>query len=106
MRPCPAGSRRGYVDLLPRLQSPRSVRLLMTAHAESERDAYAAAMQWHWQRQQPEGKTLGNAAGFAFEVDLTTLTRETAQNSLDELLAGEQTVDLEYTVIELGGDDL
>jgi RNA polymerase primary sigma factor len=73
---------------------------------EADRAAYSRDLTWHWQRQQPEGKTLGNAAGFAFEVDLRTLTRETAQNSLDELLPGEQTVDLEYTVIELAGADL
>lgn len=72
----------------------------------AERVAYEHALQWHWQRQQPEGRTLGNPAGYAFEVDIDTLTRETGQNSGDELLTGEQTVDLRYTVIELSGIEL
>src|SRR5213080_4925923 len=36
----------------------------------AERAAYAKELQWHWQRQQPEGRTLGNPAGYAFEVDV------------------------------------
>lgn len=72
----------------------------------AERAEYEQLLQWHWQRQQPEGRTLGNPAGYAFEVDIDTLTRETGQNSGDELLTGEQTVDLKYTVIELTGTDL
>jgi transcriptional regulator with XRE-family HTH domain len=73
---------------------------------EADRHEYEERFEWHWQRQQPEGRMLGNAAGFAFDVDMRTLTRETGQNSLDELLQGEQTVDLRYTVIELTGGDL
>ena len=72
----------------------------------AERREYQDGLRWHFPIQQREGRTLGNAAGFAFEVDLRTLTRETAQNSLDELLPGEQTVDLEYSVIELRGEEL
>src|SRR5262249_12365676 len=48
----------------------------------------------------------GNAAGFAFDVDMETLGRETGQNSLDEILDGQDTVTLEYTVIELTGKEL
>jgi transcriptional regulator with XRE-family HTH domain len=72
----------------------------------AQRREYRDRLKWHFPAQQKEGRTLGNTAGFAFEVDLRTLTRETAQNAVDELLPGEQTVDLEYSVIELRGEDL
>src|SRR5262245_9211855 len=56
----------------------------------AERAAYERDLKWHWQRQQPEGRMLGNPAGYAFEVNVPILTRETGQNSGDELLAGEK----------------
>src|SRR5689334_22230114 len=35
----------------------------------AERTAYERDLAWHWQEQQPEGRVLGNPAGYAFEVD-------------------------------------
>jgi RNA polymerase primary sigma factor len=75
--------------------------------SRAERSEYERLLEWYWRKAPPDrGRELGNAAGFAFEVDIPTFARETGQNSLDELLEVEKTVRLDYTVIELVGDDL
>ncbi len=71
-----------------------------------ERAAYQACLGWYWQSPQPDQqRVMGDAAGHAFELKPQTLVRESGQNILDELLAGEQTVEAEYTIIELDGQD-
>lgn len=71
---------------------------------EEERAAYKEALQWYWQRTPSDGqRVLGDPAGHVFELRPNTLVRETGQNTLDELLEGEQTVEIEYTIIELEG---
>lgn len=47
------------------------------------------------------GRELGNAAAFAFSPSIVTLARETGQNSSDEILLGETTVRMRFTVMEL-----
>ncbi len=74
--------------------------------ADEERQEYRERLKWYWQLPQPDQqRVMGDAAGHAFELRPRTLVRETGQNILDELLEGEQTVDAEYTVIELEGAD-
>ena len=71
-----------------------------------ERAEYAEALRWYWQRTPEDGqRVLGDPAGHVFELQPKTLVRETGQNTLDELIAGEPTVELEYTIIELEGDE-
>jgi transcriptional regulator with XRE-family HTH domain len=73
---------------------------------EDERAAYQAALRWYWQPSPLDGqRVLGDPAGHVFELRPDTLVRETGQNSLDELLENEQTVELEYTIIELEGEE-
>jgi transcriptional regulator with XRE-family HTH domain len=73
---------------------------------DDERDAYRSALEWYWQETPKDGqRVLGDPAGHVFELRPHTLIRETGQNTLDELLAGEQTVELEYTIIELEGKE-
>jgi RNA polymerase primary sigma factor len=71
-----------------------------------ERDDYEKALRWYWQPSPADGqRVLGAPAGHVFELRPKTLVRETGQNTLDELLEGEQTVELEYTIIELEGEE-
>lgn len=73
---------------------------------EEERGAYEGALDWYWQRTPKDGqRVLGDPAGHVFELRPKTLVRETGQNTLDELLEGEQTVELEYAIIELEGEE-
>ncbi|RJQ72262.1 XRE family transcriptional regulator [Pseudonocardiaceae bacterium YIM PH 21723] len=59
---------------------------------------------WHFRPAHRDGgREYGNAAGFAFEADLTSLIREATQNSLDELLIPEKPVRVRYTLTELTG---
>src|SRR4051812_46491578 len=52
--------------------------------ARAERTAYRRDLEWYWRGAPPDrGRQLGNPAGFAFDVDIPTLARETGQNSLD-----------------------
>lgn len=73
----------------------------------AERQAYVDALDWRW-RSAPRdrGREYGNAAGYAFQIDLETLARESGQNILDERLPTEPTVEALYTVIELTGKHL
>jgi transcriptional regulator with XRE-family HTH domain len=75
--------------------------------AIAERQAYLKALAWRW-RSAPRdrGREYGNAAGYAFQIDLETLARESGQNILDERLPTEPTVEALYTVIELTGSHL
>jgi len=71
-----------------------------------ERTAYEQALRWYWQPTPSDGqRVLGDPAGHVFELRPKTLVRETGQNTLDELLENEQTVELEYTIIELEGEE-
>lgn len=71
---------------------------------EEERQAYGEDLRWYWQETPKDGqRVLGDPAGHVFELRPETLVRETGQNTLDELLEGEQTVELEYTIIDLEG---
>jgi transcriptional regulator with XRE-family HTH domain len=71
-----------------------------------ERADYQSDLRWYWQPTPPDQqRVLGDAAGHAFELRPKTIARETGQNILDERLEGEQTVEAEYTVIELEDGD-
>jgi transcriptional regulator with XRE-family HTH domain len=73
---------------------------------EDERAAYESVLRWYWQPSPRDGqRVLGAPAGHVFELRPETLVRETGQNTLDELLENEPTVDLEYTIIELEGEE-
>ena len=73
----------------------------------AERQAYADALDWRWRpAPRDHGREYGNAAGYAFQIDLGTLARESGQNILDERLPSEPTVEALYTVIELTGNRL
>ena len=73
---------------------------------EDERAEYRERLHWYWKPTTPDRqRILGDAAGHAFELEPKALVRETGQNSLDELVEGERTVDLEYSIIELEGDE-
>ena len=73
---------------------------------DQEREEYRADLHWYW-RPRPDdgGETKGNPAGAAFDSNPKSLVRETGQNLLDELLEGEQTVEAEYLIIELGPEE-
>lgn len=71
------------------------------------RQRYREELEWYWRPAPADGgRELGNAAGFAFKVDIETLGRESGQNSLDERLLTEPTVEMRYSVIELTGAHL
>lgn len=73
----------------------------------AERDAYRNALEWYWRPAPPDGgRELGNPAGFAFHADVATLAREAAQNSLDETVPGEPTVNMRFIVSEISGKAL
>ncbi|MEQ0559448.1 helix-turn-helix transcriptional regulator [Amycolatopsis sp. NEAU-NG30] len=52
------------------------------------------------------GREYGNAAAFAFKSDLSVLTREATQNSLDEQHDKDRPVRVRYTLEELSGEPL
>jgi transcriptional regulator with XRE-family HTH domain len=71
-----------------------------------QRAEYQAALRWYWQPTPSDGqRVLGDPAGHVFELRPKTLVRETGQNTLDELLENEPTVEIEYTIIELEGKE-
>jgi transcriptional regulator with XRE-family HTH domain len=73
---------------------------------DEQRAAYRRALRWYWQPTPSDGqRVLGDPAGHVFELKPKTVVRETGQNTLDELLEGEPTVEIEYTIIELEGED-
>ena len=71
------------------------------------RTKYRQDLTWYW-RPAPRdgGREFGNAASYAFEVDIPTLGRESGQNTSDEKVDTEPTVELRYTVSELSGSHL
>jgi len=74
---------------------------------ELDRKEYRDRLRWYWRPAPPDhGRQLGDPAGFAFDVDMAALARETGQNSVDALMDGEATIDFDVTVIELEGDEL
>jgi RNA polymerase primary sigma factor len=71
-----------------------------------QRAEYRKRLKWYWQPPPPDRqRVMGDPAGHAFEVRPRSLVRETGQNTLDELMDGEQTVELEFTVIDVEGDE-
>jgi RNA polymerase primary sigma factor len=71
------------------------------------RERYRRDLRWYWRAApRDRGREYGNAAAYAFETDLGTLARESAQNISDEKLATAPTVEARYTVSELSGADL
>lgn len=74
---------------------------------EKARQAYRSQVGWYFQRPPKDGqRTLGNPAEFAFDVGIPVLVRESGQNSNDERIPTEQTVEMVYTVLELSGQHL
>lgn len=74
---------------------------------EAERQAYRRDLTWYWRpAPRDRGREYGNAAAYAFETDIPTLARESAQNISDEKLPTAPTVEARYTVSELTGDTL
>lgn len=72
-----------------------------------QRTDYVKNLTWYLREAPVDGaRTGGQAAEFAFEHSLRSLAPETTQNSNDEKLDTESSVDLAYTVIELTGDAL
>src|SRR6476660_1712845 len=68
---------------------------------DEQRAEYQAALAWYWQPPPPDQqRVMGDPAGHAFALKPKTLMRESGQNTLDELMDGEETVELEYTIIE------
>jgi len=65
----------------------------------AERQAYADALHWRWRpAPRDRGREYGNAAGYAFQIDLKTLARESGQNIVDERLPTEPTVEALYKI--------
>lgn len=74
---------------------------------ERERADYSKVLTWWFRPGNPDGgRELGNAAGFAFDVDPAITGREAAQNTVDEKLPGEAQVTMRVTVNELSGETL
>lgn len=75
--------------------------------SEAERREYLRELCWYWRpAPRDRGRQFGNAAAYAFESDIRTLARESAQNISDERLATALTVDARYVVGELTGSAL
>lgn len=62
------------------------------------------ALRWQFERQSPAHANFGNANQWTVGAGLTSLARETAQNSNDAALPGGA-VEIVYTLIRLTGDD-
>lgn len=72
-----------------------------------QRKQYREDLSWYWRpAPRDRGREFGNAASFAFEVSIPTLGRESGQNTSDEKVDTEPTVELRYTVGELTGHKL
>jgi RNA polymerase primary sigma factor len=77
------------------------------AAIEQMREEYQSALDWYWRpAPRDRGREYGNAAAYAFETDMPTLARESAQNISDEKLDTAPTVQARYTVMELSGSKL
>ena len=77
------------------------------AELQPQRIQYQEELEWYWRpAPRDRGRELGNAAAYAFETDIPTLGRESAQNISDEKLDTAPTVDARYVVGELTGDAL
>lgn len=80
---------------------------LAAVDLDQARNAYRSEVDWYFQRPPKDGqRTLGNPAEFAFEVGIPVFVRESGQNSNDERIPTEQTVEMIYTVMELSGQRL
>lgn len=74
---------------------------------EPDRARYSEDLTWYWRpAPRDRGRELGNAAAYAFEPDIPTLARESAQNICDEKLETVPTVEARYVVGELTGAEL
>ena len=74
---------------------------------QSARMRYEEDLAWYWRpAPRDRGRELGNAAAYAFEPDIPTLGRESAQNISDEKLDTAPSVHAQYVVIELTGEKL
>jgi transcriptional regulator with XRE-family HTH domain len=77
------------------------------ADLTDRRAHYKSDLTWYWRPgPRDRGRELGNAATHAFEVDIPTLGRESGQNTSDEKVETEPTVELRYTIAELTGKHL
>ena len=71
------------------------------------REKYRSELEWYWRpAPRDRGREFGNAAAYAFETDIATLARESAQNISDERLSTAPSVQARYTVSELSGRHL
>lgn len=73
---------------------------------DSDVDADLPLAWRHRQAHGDGGREYGNAAVFAFQADLSVLTREATQNSIDERLDPLRPVTVRYTLHELNGGKL
>ena len=74
---------------------------------QPQRTQYQEDLTWYWRpAPRDRGRELGNAAAYAFEPDIPTLGRESAQNISDERLDTAATVHARYVVGELSGEPL
>lgn len=64
-------------------------------------------LRWHHRAAHLDGgREYGNPAAFAFDADLSMLTREATQNSLDERYDPAKPVRVRYTLHEVTGENL
>jgi transcriptional regulator with XRE-family HTH domain len=64
-------------------------------------------LRWHHRAAHLDGgREYGNPAAFAFDADLSMLTREATQNSLDERYDSTKPVRVRYTLHEVTGEHL
>lgn len=71
------------------------------------REQYEQELTWYWRpAPRDRGRELGNAAAYAFQTDIPTLARESAQNISDEKLTTAPTVHARYVISELSGSHL
>lgn len=77
------------------------------AELRAQREQYNRDLTWYWRpAPRDRGREFGNAAAYAFDPDIPTLGRESAQNISDEKLETVPTVHARYVVGELTGDEL
>lgn len=95
------GVKPGYLSFGEGIAGPTEVDL------EPLRAEYRKSLGWYWRPgPRDRGREYGNAAAYAFDVDIPILGRESGQNSTDERVLTEPTVELRYTVNELTGHHL
>lgn len=98
------GVSQGYLRFGDGAEAPQD---LTAPQRDRERADYSEVLTWWFRPGNPDGgRELGNAAGFAFDVDPAITGREAAQNTVDEKLPGEAQVTMRITVNELSGETL